>query len=49
MGATAAEQEAAELQKQTELAQERVKRREKLGQQASPEPLLAEEPEVPEE
>lgn len=37
---TSEEQEAAEKQKQKELAEERVARREKLGQQAATEPAL---------
>lgn len=40
MGKTAEEQEAEQLQKQKELAEERVSRREKLGHQAVPEPIL---------
>lgn len=37
---SAAEQEAAELQKKKDQAQERVTRREMLGQQPVPEPIL---------
>lgn len=40
MGLSAQEQEAAEKQKQKELAEERVARRERLGHKASPEPAL---------
>lgn len=47
LGPSAAEQEANELDKQRELAKERVARREKLGQQARPEPALGDE--VPDE
>lgn len=40
IGPTPEEQEAAELEKQRQLAQERVERREKMGQAPQPEPLL---------
>jgi hypothetical protein len=40
IGPTAEEQEAAEHAKQVELAKERVERREKMGQDPQPEPLL---------
>lgn len=40
IGKTAEEQEAAEQQKQRELAEERVARRERLGQPSAPEPAL---------
>lgn len=43
MGMTSEEQEAAELERQKGLARERVARREKLGHQAVPEPLLDDE------
>lgn len=45
---TAAEQVAAEEARQAELAQERVARREKMGQQAQPEPALGETDPEPE-